>query len=73
VSERNDSKQYGDSRSVRKVVKTEPRENVKKSNNKYFKNMEDKLGRRRPGAIEKTRKVGNEQRRTVSNLSEYCG
>ena len=35
--------------------------------------MEDNLGRRRPGAIEKTRKVGNEQRQTVSNLSQYCG
>jgi hypothetical protein len=54
-------------------VKTERRENVKKSNNKYSKNMEDNLGRRRPEGIEKTGKVGNEQRHTVSNLSEYCG
>jgi len=54
-------------------VKTEKTKDVKKSNNKYFKNMEDNLGRRRPGAIEKTRKVGNEQRQTVSNLSQYCG
>jgi hypothetical protein len=67
-TQRNDGTQYGDSRSVRKVVKNEERENVRKSNNKYFKNMEDNLGRRRPGAIEKT-KVGNEQRQTVSNLS----
>ena len=64
---------YGDSRSVRIVVKIETRENVRRNNNKYFKNMEDNLGRRPPGAIEKTRKVGNERRQTVSNLSLYCG
>jgi hypothetical protein len=42
---------------------------VKKRNNKYLKNVEDNLGRRSPGTIEKTRKVGNEQRQTVSKLS----
>jgi len=50
-------------------MKTEQRGNVRKSNNKFFKNTEDKLGRRHQGGIEKTRKVGNEQRQTVSNLS----
>jgi hypothetical protein len=54
-------------------VKAEQRENMKKSDNKYFKNIDDNLERRRPGGIDKTRKVGNEQRQTVSNLSEYRG
>jgi hypothetical protein len=35
--------------------------------------MEDNLGRRSPRGIEKTRKVGIEQRHTVSNPSKSCG
>lgn len=53
-------------------MKTEQREYVKKRNNNYFKNMEDKLVRRRPRGIEKARKVGNEESQTVSNLLYYC-
>jgi hypothetical protein len=46
---------------------------VKKSNNKYLKNKEYDVGKRRPGGIQKKRKYGNKQRQTVSNLSEYRG